>query len=338
MMAEPENKAARPAREIVNFLGHKTLFTYMPDMQISVPDTDKKNSLDKIAYFFRNEEIVLSDLYIGYAISLHKYTIPKVVADTVQVLGNYWPQKRIPRYINRDALLSRIKKMCGMGMLRRFVYDKDGSNIVLYSTTPEFSKVIYQSLKLNTDARHEKDMIPPLEIVEKAAASLINNELMKSPFLKHFDFMPSYQDKEGKLILNSRLTHEIEGKTYVTVVEPMFARIDLQRFTENEWEMHLRRKANALKGYLEQIGGKDNTVQLIIVCEDLDDFRKISTIICSIFSEHMLSHIFYTAEGAVKSAAYNLKNSLIRITGVKETEPGVRKLSTVSSQLGYDFF
>lgn len=338
-MAEAENKVARPARDIVNLLGHKTLFVYMPDMQISVPDTDKRNSLDKIAYYYRNEEIVLSDLYIGYAISLHKYTIPKVVADTIQVLGSYWPQKRVPRYISRDALSSRIKKMCGMGMLRRFVYDKDGSNIVLYSTTPEFSKVIYQSLKLNTDARHEKDMIPPLEIVEKAAASLISTELMKSPFLKHFDFMPVYQDnKQGKVVLNSRLTHEIEGKTYVTVVEPMFARVDLQRFTENEWEIHLRRKADALKGYMEYLEGKGNTVQLILICEDLEDFRKISTIICSIFTDQMLPHIFYTAEGAVKSASYDLKNSLIRVTGVKETEPGVRILNTVTSQLGYDFF
>lgn len=338
MMAEAENKTARPARDIVNLLGHKTLFAYSPDMQICVPDTDKKNSLDKIAYYYRNEEIVLSDLYIGYAISLHKYTIPKVVADTIQVLGSYWPQKRVPRYINRDALLSRIKKMCSMGMLRRFVYDKDGSNIVLYSTTPEFSKVIYQSLKLNTDARHEKDMIPPLEIVEKAATSLINNELMKSPFLKCFDFMPVYQDKEGKVILNSRITHEIEGKIYVTVVEPMFARVDLQRFTEAEWEIHLRRKANALKGYMEQLVGEGKTAQLILICEDLDDFRKISTIICSIFPEQLLPHIFYTAEGAVKSAAYDLKHSLIRVTGVKEAMPGVRILSTVTSKLGYDFF
>lgn len=338
MMADAESKTACPAREIVNLLGYKTLFAYIPDMQISVPDTDKKNSLDKIAYYYRNEEIVLSDLYIGYAVSLHKYTIPKIVAETVQVLGSYWPQKRIPRYINRDALLSRIKKMCSMGMLRRFVYDMDGSNIVLYSTTPEFSKIIYQSLKLNTDARHEKDMIPPLEIVEKAASSLVNNELMKSPFLKHFDFMPFYQDKEGRVVLNSRLTHEIKGKTYVTVVEPMFARVDLQRFTENEWEVHLHRKAKALKGYMEQLMEKGDTVQLIVVCEDMEDFRKISTIMCSIFSEHMIPHIFYTAEGAVKSAAYDLKNSLIRVTSVKETEQGVRKLSAVTSQLGYDFF
>lgn len=146
--------------------------------------------------------------------------------------------------------------------------------------------------------------------------------------------MPAY----GRVVLNSRLTHEIEGKTYVTVVEPMFARVDLQRFTEHEWETHLREKAYVLKGYMEQLVGKGNTVQLILVCEDVEDFRKISTIICSIFPEQMMPHIFYTAEGAVKSAAYDLKNSLIRVTGVKETEPGVRSLSTVTSQLGYDFF
>ena len=60
-----------------------------------------------------------------------------------------------------------------------------------------FCKVIYQALKLNTDARHEKDILPLLEIVEKAAASLIVCELMKSPYLKEFDFMPVYQDKEN---------------------------------------------------------------------------------------------------------------------------------------------
>lgn len=102
-----------------------------------------------------------------------------------------WSQKRVSRYTDRDALHSRIKKMCSMGILRRFVYTKDSNNIVLYSTTLEFCKVIYQALKLNTDARHEKDILPLLEIVKKAA-SLITNELMKSPNLKEFDFMPAY--------------------------------------------------------------------------------------------------------------------------------------------------
>lgn len=337
-MAETEKKE-RPAREIVALMGHKALFEYMPEMEISVPDTDRRNSLDKIAYYYRSEEIVLSDLYIGYVIALYKYTIPKVVAESIQVLGGFWPQKRVPRYIDRDALLSRIKKMCSMGMLRRFVYVKDGNNIVLYSTTPEFCKVIYQALKLNTDARHEKDILPPLEIVEKAASSLVTNELMKSPYLKEFDFMPSYQDKDnGKMIFNSRIVHEIGGKMYVTVVEPMFTRVDLKRFTESEWQKFLKKKVLSLKGYMEQLNGEGNIVQLIIVCEDLDDFRQASSAICTVFPESMLAHVYYTSEGAVKSAGYDLKNSLVRVTSVKNGEGGMKVLETVSSQWAYPFF
>ncbi|HBA46396.1 MAG TPA: hypothetical protein DCZ91_01055 [Lachnospiraceae bacterium] len=338
VMAETERKE-RPAREIVALMGHKALFEYMPEMEISVPDTDRRNSLDKIAYYYRSEEIVLSDLYIGYVIALYKYTIPKVVAESIQVLGGFWPQKRVPRYIDRDALLSRIKKMCSMGMLRRFVYVKDGNNIVLYSTTPEFCKVIYQALKLNTDARHEKDILPPLEIVEKAASSLVTNELMKSPYLKEFDFMPSYQDKDnGKMIFNSRIVHEIGGKMYVTVVEPMFTRVDLKRFTESEWQKFLKKKVLSLKGYMEQLNGEGNIVQLIIVCEDLDDFRQASSAICTVFPESMLAHVYYTSEGAVKSAGYDLKNSLVRVTSVKNGESGMKVLETVSSQWAYPFF
>lgn len=44
-------------------------------------------NLDKISYYYRSEEIVLSDLYIGYVIALYKFTIPKVVAESIQVLG-----------------------------------------------------------------------------------------------------------------------------------------------------------------------------------------------------------------------------------------------------------
>lgn len=337
-MAETEKKE-RAAREIVALMGHKALFEYTPEMEISVPDTDRRNSLDKIAYYYRSEEIVLSDLYIGYVIALYKYTIPKVVAESIQVLGGFWPQKRVPRYIDRDALLSRIKKMCSMGMLRRFVYVKDGNNIVLYSTTPEFCKVIYQALKLNTDARHEKDILPPLEIVEKAASSLVTNELMKSPYLKEFDFMPSYQDKDnGKMIFNSRIVHEIGGKMYMTVVEPMFTRVDLKRFTESEWQRYLKKKVLALKGYLEQLNRDGNIVQLIIVCEDLEDFRQASSEICTAFPENMLAHVYYTSEGAVKSAAYDLKNSLVRVTSVKNGESGMKVLEAVSSQWAYPFF
>lgn len=329
----------RAAREIVGMMGYKALFEYMPEMEISVPDSDKRNSLDKIAYYYRSEEIVLSDLYIGYVIALYKYTIPKVVAETIQVLGGLWPQKHVPRYIDRDALLSRIKKMCSMGMLRRFVYNKEGNSIVLYSTTPEFCKVIYQALKLNTDARHEKDILPPLEIVEKAAASLIVCELMKSPYLTEFDFMPSYQDKEnGKLIFNSRITHEIAGKRYCTVVEPMFTRVDLKRFTETEWEKHLKKKASALKGYMEQLNREGNIVQLVMVCEDVEDFKMVSTIVSTMFPEDMFPHIYYSSEGAIKSAAYDLKNSLIRVTGIKSGDNGCKVLDSVSSQWAYPFF
>ena len=310
-MPETEGKKERAAREIVGMMGYKALFEYQPEMEISVPDSDKRNSLDKIAYYYRSEEIVLSDLYIGYVIALYKYTIPKVVSETIQVLGRLWPKKNIPKYIDRDALLSRIKKMCSMGMLRRFVYTKEGNNIVLYSTTPEFCKVIYQALKLNTDARHEKDILPPLEIVEKAAASLITNELMKSPYLKEYDFMPAFQDKES-------------GK--------------LKRFTEGEWNRHLTKKAAALKGYLEQLNKEGNIVQMILVCEDLEDFKAVSSIICTLFPENMLPHVYYSSEGALKSAAYNLKESLVRVTSVKAAEKGVKALESVSSQWAYPFF
>lgn len=339
-MAETDNsKKERAARDILALMGHKALFEYIPEMEISVPDSDKRNSLDKIAYYYRNEEIVLSDLYIGYVIALYKFTIPKVVAETIQVLGSLWPQKRVPRYIDRDALLSRIKKMCSMGMLRRFSFMKDGNNIVLYSTTPEFCKIIYQSLKLNTDARHEKDILPPLEIVEKAASSLIVNELMKSPYLKDFDFMPSYQDKDnGKVMFNSRVIHEIRDKKYMTVVEPMFTRVDLKRFTESEWRKFLKKKAAALKGYMEQLNKDGNIVQLIIVCEDLEDFKQASSVICSTFPENMLAHVYYSSEGAVKSSSYDLKNSLVRVTSVKNGEESTKVLESVSSQWAYPFF
>ena len=82
-MADTEKTTERAARDIVGMMGYKALFEYMPEMEISVPDSDKRNSLDKIAYYYRNEEIVLSDLYIGYVIALYKYTIPKVVGGGV---------------------------------------------------------------------------------------------------------------------------------------------------------------------------------------------------------------------------------------------------------------
>ena len=194
-------------------------------------------------------------------------------------------------------------------------------------------------MKLNTDARHEKDILTPLEIVEKAAASIVTNELMKSPYLKEFDFMPVYQDKEnGKIIFNSRITHEINEKIYMTIVEPIFTRMDLKRFTESEWHKYLKKKVVALKGYLEQLNKEENMVQLIIVCEDIEDFKQASTMICTIFPENMLSQVYYSSEGTVKSANYDLKNSLIRVTSVKNGEDGTKVLASVSSQWEYPFF
>lgn len=329
----------RAARDIVATMGEKVLFAYIPEMEISVPESDRKNSLDKIACYYHDEQFVLSDLYIGYAVSLYRYTIPKVVAATVKVLGNFWPQKNVPKNIDRDALLSRIKRMCGMGMLRRFVYQLNGNNIVLYSTTPEFSKVIYQSLKMSTDARPEKDMIPPIEVVERAAASLVSSEILKSPYLKAFDFMPDYRDGEGRITFNSKMTHLIDGEKFVTIVEPFFTRVDLKRFTKEEWERYLTRKVYALRAYMEQIAEKEGCkVQLIVVCEDMDDFRKISTMICNIFPEYMLEKIYYTAEGSLKSVNYNILQSLVRVTSLKTNADSVKLPGSVSSQLAYLFF
>lgn len=330
----------RAAREIVALMGHKSLFEYLPEMEVSVPETDRKNSLDKIAYFYRSEEITLSDLYIGYVISLYRYTIPKVIADTIQVLGDLWPKKNVPRYINREALLSRVKKMCSMGMLRRYVYQHSENNIVLYATTAEFSKIIYQALKLSTDGRQEKDIMPPIEIVEKAAASLICCELIKSPFLESFDFMPDFRDGEGRLMFNSRLNHAIDGKKFATIVEPLFTRVDTKRFTEREWNQYLLRKIRALKSYMEQIEEQgEYRVQLIVVCEDTEDFRKVGTLICNTFSEMLIGKTYFTAEGSLKSAAYDIKNSLVHITSIRESGEGRPKVpESVSSQFPYSFF
>lgn len=335
---EGNENQIRAARDIVATMGEKVLFAYLPDMEISVPESDRRSSLDKIANYYHDEQFVLSDLYIGYAVSLYRYTIPKVVAATVKVFGNLWPQKNVPKNIDREALLSRIKRMCGMGMLRRFVYQLNGNNIVLYSTTPEFSRVVYQALKMNTDARPEKDMIPPIEILERAAASLVSSELLKSPYLKEFDFMPDYRDGEGRITFNSKLMHEIDGVKYITVIEPLFTRVDVKRFTKEEWERYLSRKIYALCAYMEQLAEKYAcSVQLIVVCEDVDDFRKISTLICNVFPEHMLERIYYTAEGSLKSAGYNIMHSLVRVTSLKQGNE-MKLPGSVSSQLAYPFF
>ena len=67
----------RAARDIVASMGEKVLFAYLPEMEISVPESDRRNSLDKIACYYHTEQFALSDLYIGYAVSLYRYTIQK---------------------------------------------------------------------------------------------------------------------------------------------------------------------------------------------------------------------------------------------------------------------
>lgn len=47
-MADIEKTKERAAREIVGTMGYKALFDYTPEMEISVPDSDKRNSLDKM--------------------------------------------------------------------------------------------------------------------------------------------------------------------------------------------------------------------------------------------------------------------------------------------------
>ena len=64
----------RAARDIVASMGEKVLFAYLPEMEISVPESDRRNSLDKIACYYHTEQFALSDLYIGYAVSLYRYS------------------------------------------------------------------------------------------------------------------------------------------------------------------------------------------------------------------------------------------------------------------------
>ena len=123
-------------------------------------------------------------------------------------------------------------------------------------------------------------------------------------------------------------------------MEPFFTRVDVKRFTKEEWERYLSRKIYGLRTYMEQISEKESCqVQLVVVCEDVDDFRKISTMICNVFPEHMLGQIYYTAEGSLKSVNYDIMQSLIRVTTLKQgTEGNMRLPGSVSSQLAYRFF
>ena len=123
-----EKMETRAAREIVAMMGDKALFSYIPGMEIKTMESDSRSSLDKIACYFHEEQFAISDLYIGYAVSLYRYTIPKVIAATIKVFGDLWPQKHVPKSIDRDALRNRMRKMCGMGMLRRVAYDYASGN------------------------------------------------------------------------------------------------------------------------------------------------------------------------------------------------------------------
>lgn len=244
----------RSAREILSMLSHKSKFVYTDEMEISVPETDRKNSMDKIAFSFRNEEVVLSDLFIAYAVSLFQFTIPPVIAETIQVFGNLWPDKYIPKNATRDELSNRIKKMCGMGILRRYVFVKDEKNIVLYSATYEINKLIYQLLKYKTDARTEKDILSPVEIVGMAAASLICCELLKSTYLKSFRFMQSFHvEGYGRYTFYAEIQHHCQSSYSNTIVEPFFSKIDMKRYTKLEWQEYLNKKLHVLNLYMDYL-------------------------------------------------------------------------------------
>ena len=326
----------RAARTIVENLDYNAIFEYIPEMELVVPETDRGNSLSKIAFYFRDNDLTLSDLYIGYAVSLYKYTTVKVVHDTLRVLGNLWPKN-----VSQDDLHYRMKKMCQMGMLRRYNFQRNGMNIVLFTTTPEFSKAIYVSLKLNTDARPEKDLIAPIEFMMKAAASLVSWELMKSIFLKKFDFLASYTSQElGKNMIYCEITTQRDGVDFSTIVEPFFTRCDLKRYTEEEWEKELVKRIKVVLGYMkERYSKKEGMAQTIFVIEDKADFKVLSTLVCNLFPEDMLGQIYFTSEGALRSGNFDLKNSMIRIVNTREDPESRRKmLGNVTSQVLYDFF
>ena len=331
----------RAARTIVENLDYNAIFEYIPEMELVVPETDRGNSLSKIAFYFRDNDLTLSDLYIGYAVSLYKYTTVKVVHDTLRVLGNLWPKKNIPKNVSQDDLHYRMKKMCQMGMLRRYNFQRNGMNIVLFTTTPEFSKAIYVSLKLNTDARPEKDLIAPIEFMMKAAASLVSCELMKSIFLKKFDFLASYTSQElGKNMIYCEITTQRDGVDFSTIVEPFFTRCDLKRYTEEEWEKELVKRIKVVLGYMkERYSKKEGMAQTIFVIEDKADFKVLSTLVCNLFPEDILGQIYFTSEGALRSGNFDLKNSMIRIVNTREDPESRRKmLGNVTSQVLYDFF
>lgn len=302
----------RSAREILECFDYKSKFIYREGMEITVPESDRKGSMDKITFSFRNEEVVLSDLQIAYVVSLFQFTIPPVIAATIQVLAKTWPEKHIPKETTRDELLNRIKKMCGMGILRRYVYELEKQNIVLYSSTIEINKIIHQLLKYKTDGRPEKDILPPVEIISFAAASMIACELLKSESLVHFRFMPSFVYLEERHTFYAEFTHQWSESRY-TILQPVFTKVDKKRYTEQEWFEYQKEKIKVLHQYMEYQSKKEKLVQLIIVLQDKQDFIKVSTWIVNEFSMEWLEHIYFTSEGALKSGE-SFNQSLIKIS------------------------
>lgn len=326
--------AERSARDILNFLDYKSKFVYFPDLEIRVPETDQKGYMDKITFSFRNEELVVSDLFIAYAAALYQFTTQSVIASTVKVFGKLWPEKRIPKNATQSELYNRIKKMCAMGMLRRYVYELNGQNIVLFSTTTEGNRIIYQLLKLRTDPRAEKDLLPPSEIVSFAAASLICCELLKSDKLIEFRFMPSFS-QEKKYTFYAEFVHITEQN--LTIVQPIYTKTDRNRYTEAEWLTYQEDKMKALSRYIQvQEENGYEKIQLILVLQDKADFLTVSTWVVNIFPEKLIDNIYFTSEGALKSGS-SLSSSLIRISKVVN-DGRSRKVSAISSNLTSNFF
>ena len=52
-----------------------------------------------------------------------------------------------------------------------------------------------------------------------------------------------------------------------------------------------------------------------------------------------MEQVYYTAEGSLKSADYDIRQSLVRVTTVKPAgDEGMKVPASVSSQLAYEFF
>lgn len=323
----------RSAREILEFFDYKSKFMYQEGMEITVPESDRRGSMDKISFSFRNEEVVLSDLQIAYVVSLFQFTIPPVIAETIQVIGRMWSEKHIPKEATRDELLNRIKKMCGMGILRRYVYDLNGQNIVLYSSTVEMNKIIHQLLKYKTDGRPEKDILPPIEIISFAAASLIACELLKSESLVRFRFMPSFVYLEERHTFYAEFIHQRTESSY-TILQPIFTKVDKKRYTEQEWFEYQKEKIKVLHQYMEYQSKKEKLVQLIVVLQDKQDFIKVSTWIVNEFPMQWLEHIYFTSEGALKSGE-SFNQSIIKISKISFDETNHEfKANAIISMMG----